>query len=168
MDLVKELGVMAFASRLSRLSDRLKADATTLYHHRGVDFNDKWFLIAYMLSKNETMTVAEIAKALGVSRPSISQDLTEMANHGLITVQPDERDRRKRLLSLTYIGKEAVAALEPVWKAVGDCTCELLTSTGKDIMKAISDIERELERRSLFSRVVERLYGSKHEHALSS
>ena len=73
MDLLEELGAFAFASRLKRLSDRLKAEATTVYHHQGVDFNDSWFQVGYLLSRKDLMGITEIAKALGISRPAVSQ-----------------------------------------------------------------------------------------------
>lgn len=159
MDLLEELGAFAFASRLKRLSDRLKAEVTTVYHHQGVDFNDSWFQVGYMLSRKDMMGITEIARALGISRPAVSQMAGEMAKKRIITIQPDPKDGRRRLLSLTDYGREAVETLKPVWDAVGTSTDELIESTGLDILKAISDIERGLKHRSLFSRVIGRLSG---------
>ena len=159
MDLLEELGAFAFASRLRRLSDRLKAEATTIYHHQGVDFNDSWFQVGFMLSRSDRMSITEIARALGISRPAVSQMAGEMVRKNLVTIQPDPKDGRRRLLSLTEYGREAVDTLKPVWDAVGESTDELIESTGLDILKAISDIERGLKHRSLFSRVIGRLDG---------
>jgi DNA-binding MarR family transcriptional regulator len=165
MDLLAELGSFAFASRLRRLHDRLKAEATMLYHHRGVDFNDSYFLVGYMLSRQDSMSVTEIANALSVSRPAISQMASDMAKQRLITVKVDPTDRRQRLLSLTDRGHEAVEMIEPLWKAVGDVTDELLGSTGHDCMKAMAELERKLDERSLFARVIGRVDGMGHEEA---
>ncbi|MDD3642683.1 MAG: hypothetical protein PHQ19_04375, partial [Candidatus Krumholzibacteria bacterium] len=60
-------------------------------------------------------------------------------------------------LSLTDEGRETVASLESVWKAVGDVTQELIESSNPQLLEAIARIERALEERSLFSRVTERL-----------
>jgi DNA-binding MarR family transcriptional regulator len=165
MDLLKDLGTFAFASRLKRLGDRLKSEATTLYHHRGVDFNDSWFLVGYMLSRQENLTVTEMAKALGISRPAISQIATDMARHRLISVRIDTADRRRKILSLTDSGREAVEMLEPVWRAVADCTDELIASSGQDVLKAINAIERGIKARSLFARVLDRLEEERVERA---
>ncbi len=165
MDLLKELGTFVFASRLKRLSDRLKSEATTLYHHRGADFNDNWFLVGYMLSRKENLTVTEMAKALGISRPAISQIASEMVKRRLIRVRIDETDRRRKILSLTDGGREAVDSLEPVWNAVADCTKELIATSGQDVLKAIDAIERGIETRSLFARVLDRLDVDGHEQA---
>ncbi len=168
MDILKKLGTFAFASRLKRLSDRLKAEATTLYHHEGADFNDSWFLVGYMLSKEENLTVTEMAQALGISRPAISQIASEMGRHRLIHVRVDEADRRRKILSLTDRGREAVESLKPVWRAIAECTEELIASSGQDVLKAIASIEKGIEKRSLFARVMDRLEGSGHGQALSS
>jgi DNA-binding MarR family transcriptional regulator len=157
MDILSELGAFAFASRLKRLSDRLKSEATTIYHHQGADFNDSWFLVGYMLSKHESMTVSEMARALGISRPAISQIAGDMVKQNLIKVRIDGHDRRRKRLSLTNKGMDAVATLQPVWDIVGECTEKLLASTGCDILKALTHIEKELERQSIFSRVINKL-----------
>lgn len=167
MDLLKELGTFAFASRLKRLSDRLKSEATTLYHHRGADFNDSWFLIGYLLSREENLTVTEMARALGISRPAISQIAGEMSKHRLINVRIDETDRRRKILSLTESGREAVDSLEPVWNAVAECTEELIATSGQDVLKAIDAIEHGIETRSLFARVLDRLDDDGHGQASS-
>jgi len=158
MDLVKELGALAFASRLRRLSDHLKSEVSCIYHSCGIDFDDNWFMIGYVLAHNGGMTVSEISRRTGLSRPSISALIDGMAEHGLVNIRTDPRDLRSRRLSLTPEGEETVAALEPVWQAVGDCTKELLAAVGSDCLEAIDRLEDQLETRSLFSRVCERLF----------
>jgi DNA-binding MarR family transcriptional regulator len=157
MDILKELGSFAFASRLKRLSDRLKSEATTLYHHRGADFNDSWFLVGYMLSKEDNLTVTEMARALGISRPAISQIASDMARHRLISMRVDDTDKRRKKLTLTDSGRDMVETLAPVWRAIAECTEELIAASGQDVLKAIDTLERGIEKRSLFARVLDRL-----------
>lgn len=168
MDLLKKLGAFAFASRLRRLSDRMKADVTMLYHQQGCDFNDSWFLVGYVLSKHNSMRINEIAEALGISRPVLSQVVCDMANHGLLAIKTDEHDRRRRRIVLTEKGRETVTALEPVWELIGKCTEELLQSTGQDVLKALSDIERRLKTKSMFARVINKVPAQSHEQPSSS
>ena len=157
MDLLRDFGTMTFASRLKRLGDRLKAEATKLYNDHGVEFNDSWFLVAFLLSRNEGLSVTDMAEMLGISRAAISQMYRAMERNGLLVVHTDDRDRRRRLLYLTEEGKAAVTELEPIWNAVGECTEDIVKETGQDILKALSDIEDELEERSLFERVSDHL-----------
>ncbi len=148
---------MVFASRLRRLGDRLKAEATRLYRANGVEFNDSWFLVAFVLSNRDGISVTEIADALGISHAAISQMATTMEHKGLLVARLDKRDRRRTLLHLTQKGRSAVDVLRPIWNVIGECTEELLASTGKDFLPAITEIEEQLERRSLFTRVTERI-----------
>jgi len=165
MDILTELGAFAFASRLKRLSDRLKSEASTLYHHEGADFSDSWFLVGYMLSKNESMSVSEMAGALHISRPAISQIAGEMAKRNLINVTIDLQDRRRKRLVLTDEGREVIASLESIWKAVSKATEEILEGTGCNVLEVIAHIEAELERKSLFARVMSRMNGTEHREA---
>ena len=127
------------------------------YNAHGIDFNDSWFLVAFILSSDEGLSVTDMAEKLGISRAAISQMYRAMERNGLLVVHMDDRDRRRKLLFLTEEGRAAVTALEPIWNAVGECTDNLVESTGQDVLKAISDIERGLEKRSLFERVNDHL-----------
>jgi DNA-binding MarR family transcriptional regulator len=157
MDMMREFGAMAFASRLRRLGDRLKAEATKLYRANGIEFNDSWYLIALLLSTREGISVTEAADAFGISHSAISQMVTAMERKGLLVGRPDERDRRRTLLYLTKEGHSTIEALKPIWDAVGECTEELIASTGKDFLPAISELEEQLEQQNLFTRVTERM-----------
>lgn len=157
MDMMREFGAVVFASRLRRLGDRLKSEATKLYRANGVEFNDSWFLVALVLSTREGISVTEAAEAFGVSHAAISQMATAMERKGLLASRPDERDRRRTLLRLTDEGRSAVEALRPIWYAVGECTEELVASTGQDLLSAVSRIEEQLEQQNLFTRVTEHM-----------
>ena len=157
MDILRDFGAMTFASRLKRLGDKLKAEATKLYNAHGIEFNDSWFLVAFLLSTNEGLSVTDMAEMLGISRAAISQMYRAMERNGLLVVHRDDRDRRRRLLYLTEKGRSAVTALEPIWNAVGECTDQLIESTGQDVMAAISEMEEAIEKHSLFKRVNDHL-----------
>jgi len=157
MDMMREFGMLAFASRLKRLGDRLKAEATKLYRDSGNEFNDNWFLLALLLSHRETISVTEGAEAFGISHAAISQMAAAMERKGLLAARIDDRDRRRTLLSLTKEGRYAAESLRPIWTAVGECTRELVESTGTDLLAVISEIEDKLEQHNLFTRVTERM-----------
>ena len=44
-DIIAELGELAFASRLKRLSDRLMRDVSRIYQQMDVDFEARWFSV---------------------------------------------------------------------------------------------------------------------------
>ena len=155
MDMMREFGTVAFASRLRRLSDRLKSEATQIYRANGIEFSDSWFLVALVLSERDGISVSEAADSLGYSHAAISQMAATMERKGLVVGSPDERDRRRTLLHLTDEGRSAIEALRPIWDAVGECTNELIASTGNDFLPAVAEIEDQLDQKNLFTRVTE-------------
>jgi DNA-binding MarR family transcriptional regulator len=160
MDLIRDLRALAFASRLKRLGDRLKAEATLVYEAGGIDFNDSWFLVAVALSRKDRIAVTEMAAILGVSHAAVSQMATAMERAGYVTSEPDSSDRRRTLLCLTGKGQATIEALMPLWHAIGHCTEELIDSTGQNLLLAITQIENELNERCLFDRVSRRMRSS--------
>jgi DNA-binding MarR family transcriptional regulator len=157
MDMMREFGAMTFASRLKRLGDHLKAEATKIYRANGIEFNDSWFLVAFMLADREDVSITDIASEFGVSHAAISQMAAAMERKGLLSGCTDQRDRRRTLLSLTPEGRRAVESLRPLWKAVGVCTNELIDATSTDLLGVITTIESQLKEKSLFTRVSERI-----------
>jgi DNA-binding MarR family transcriptional regulator len=144
MDMMREFSVMALANRLRRLSDRLKPEATRLYRANGIEFNDGWFLAALLLSNSESISVTQIAESFGISHAAVSQMVAAMKKNGLVTVHKDECDRRRTIVRLTDGGRASIEALKPYWKAIGECTEDLIASTGKDLLATIVEIEEQL------------------------
>jgi DNA-binding MarR family transcriptional regulator len=157
MALVRELHGKTFASRLKRLGDRLKTEATRVYHQNGIEFNDSWFLVAVALSRQDRIAVTEIAEELGISHAAVSQIAAAMKDKGLVGSEPDSSDGRKTLIHLTEHGKSTVETLEPIWEAIGDCAEELIESTGQDLLGALTLVEEQLKERSLCDRVSHKL-----------
>ena len=104
MDLITSLGELAVGSRLKRLSDLIMKDGIRIYQSNGIDFQPKWFPVFYALSQTREMSVTEIAAALGLAHPSVSQTVKEMEKKGLISSKMSPEDARKRLLFLSKNG----------------------------------------------------------------
>ena len=156
MDTLRQLGIFALASRMKRLAERLKTEASKVYRDRGIDFNDSWFLAAWMLSQHDGITASEMADKLGVSRPAISQMAAGMHSKGLITYEKDAEDGRRRRIVLTRKGRETVTALEPLWKDVSDVTTGVVNETGVDFLSGLAGIEDAFDESSLSERIEER------------
>jgi DNA-binding MarR family transcriptional regulator len=156
MDTLRKLGTFALASRMKRLVERLKAEASRVYRDRGIDFNDSWFLAAWVLTQQDSITASGMAEKLGISRPAVSQMAAGMHKKGLISYQKDSADGRRRRISLTKKGRKTVKALEPLWKDVGDVTQEIIETAGVDLLEGLSGLENALERQSLSERIDER------------
>lgn len=154
-DVIKQLGALAFASRLKRLSERLMQDVARVYRERDVDFEPRWFPLGFLLQRRSSLSVTEIADALGLTHPAVSQIAARMESAGLLESVKDRADERRRLLSLSSRGRETLRTLEPVWSAIEKCTAELIRESGQDFLTAIDEIEKALDKRNMYDRVTD-------------
>ena len=152
-DVIQQLGALAFASRLKRLSERLQRDVSRVYREQKLEFHARWFPVAYLLTQNSPMSVTAIADALGLTHPAVNQIAAEMARRGLLTSRKDKDDERRRLLSLTPKGRRVVRDLQPLWDAVEKCTRQLIREAGYDLLSSIAAIEKALDRQEMYDRI---------------
>lgn len=156
MDLLRDLGALALGSRLKRLSDRLMQDGIKVYRDSGLAFEPKWFPVYYYLSKVGPSAVTDVARGLGVSHPSVNQIAKEMIAADLVAAYKDTRDKRRRVLALTKLGKSQLPRLESVWRDIRAALQELLDETQVDFLGYVETIERALDTRDFHQRFLER------------
>jgi DNA-binding MarR family transcriptional regulator len=157
MDLIKELGPLALASRFRRLAEWLYKDGPRIYKERHADFEPRWFPLFYLLKESGSMPVTEAAATLGYSHPAINQIAGEMARKGLLESIRDKKDERKHLLRLTRKGKTAVSSLEPVWADIAAAASELLNEAGDDFLASLARLEDALNKAGMYERVMHRV-----------
>ncbi|UCF18184.1 MAG: MarR family transcriptional regulator [Gemmatimonadota bacterium] len=157
MDVLRELGALAFASRLKRLSERLYRDVSKTYGLLDVEFEARWFPLLHLLSLNDELAVTEISAELGLTHPAVNQVAAAMTQRGLLESRRDPADERRRLLALTAKGRGLAAQLSPVWRVVRAETEGLLAESGADVLAALDRIEASLDRDDLAARLRRRL-----------
>jgi DNA-binding MarR family transcriptional regulator len=157
MDLITQLGPLALASRLRRLSERLSRDASRIYQDHKIEFEAPWFPVMYLLGQRSPMAVTSIARALGITHPAVNQLAQAMAGKDLVVAARDAEDDRRRLLSLSAKGRRMLSALEPIWAEIEAATRELIAGRGTDVLAALSGMERDLDRQPMYQRVAARL-----------
>jgi len=117
------------ARQVTRHYDRSLAPA-------GITAND--YSILARLDREGPLTLGTLAARLAMNRTTVSREVGPLIRAGLIEASSDERDRRKRVLSLTPAGLELVLATRPLWAQAQD---ELIGAFG--IARA-EDLLREL------------------------
>ncbi len=157
-DLIRELGPLAFASRLQRLSERLMHDVASVYADYDSDFEPRWFPVAYLLNQRKSMSVTQIANVLGYTHPAVVQIVAAMDRRGLIKSRSDAGDGRRRILSLSPRGRQTIARIAPVWDAVSSSTKDIIAGSGHDVLGVLDSVERELDRQELLPRIRQRLH----------
>jgi DNA-binding MarR family transcriptional regulator len=151
-DYNQQQGGASIGARLRRLSERIDRDANRVYASLGLEFEQRWMGTLNQLHLNGNMSVNEVAAALGISHPSVSQTRRSLLDVGLIAEHPDPDDGRRRTLALTAAGKSLVARLLPVWAAL-DVAALALNAEAGDLVSGLARLDRALNQQSLFERV---------------
>ncbi len=153
MDIVKQLGELALGSRLKRLGDRISADVAKVYKEQNINFEPKWFTVAFALNENDNLTILELADLLGLTHPAIVQFVNQMEKAELVTTRRNSDDRRKRNVLLTDKGKETFAQMKPVLENIDNAVKETIKNSGFEIMRGIEALEQVLDDESIYSKV---------------
>ena len=156
MNVIDESGILAISTRLQRLAERLRKDGALVYQLYGIDFEPKWFPVIYTLHFKPLLSVVEIASEIGYTHPSTISLLKELEKLRLIRSSRDRIDERKRLLQLTDKGRALVEEMQPVWKMMTAIITEF-TDTRNNLMKAITEVEEQLDRQSFLQRAREKM-----------
>ncbi|MES2426701.1 MAG: MarR family winged helix-turn-helix transcriptional regulator [Bacteroidota bacterium] len=153
MSVIDDIGILAIATRMQRLAERMRKDGLLIYKAHGIDFEPKWFPVVYTLYLKSAQSVVELANEIGYSHPSTIALLKELEKLKLTRSGKDKTDERKRLVQLTEKGKELIAKMEPVWNIMIAATTQL-TDTKNNIMKAMEEVEQQLEMQSFYQRAL--------------
>ncbi len=156
MDVIRDLGPLALGSRLKRVSDKLMRDGIRIYRENDLAFEPKWFPVFYYLGEIGPSAVTDLARGLGITHPSVNQIAKEMISAGLVASYKDTKDKRKRVLALTTLGKEQKSDLNDIWKDISGALQELLDETQVDFLGYVESLERAMEKSSFHQRFKER------------
>jgi DNA-binding MarR family transcriptional regulator len=152
LDILKELGMIAFSARIRRLSDVITQGILDIYKENHLNFDLRYAPILLILKQKKIMISSEISEALGYTKSAISQTLFDMMRDGLLIEQADRLDRRKKQLKLTSKGKLLIKKLEPVWSHAEQIFINLQEEAGCDLLEHLSALEECLEHKGIVQR----------------
>jgi DNA-binding MarR family transcriptional regulator len=151
MGVIDESGILAIATRMQRLAERMRKDGAQIYQAHGIDFEPKWFPVIYTLYHKKQLSVVELSAEIGYSHPSTIGLLKELEKLKVIQSTKDKTDERKRLVQLTAKGKSLTAQMEPVWQVMIAATAQLI-NTQNNLMKAVEEVEQQMEIQGFYQR----------------
>lgn len=160
-DIVKQLGELALATRLKRMSDRLIQDVSRIYKEQGFDFDPRWFALLNLIKKSRSISVVDASEVLRISHPAVVQLANQLEKKKIISTSKDKEDGRKRNLQLTDKGKELLNNLSPILTKIEEANREFLDSTGYDVLSIIEKMENALETQSMYDRVNKKIKENK-------
>ncbi|WP_230483451.1 MarR family winged helix-turn-helix transcriptional regulator [Sphingomonas sp. Leaf21] len=114
----RELALAVFAA-----NGRLVSAGNMLVEHLGLT-SAWWQVLAALRYAPTPLTVASIARAMGLTRQAVQRIVDLLAQRGLVMFQPNPEHLRAKLVMLTAAGSEAVSGAEhavaPIDRAIVD------------------------------------------------
>lgn len=156
-DFMAELGELAIASRLRRLSDLYWQGVTVIYRESGIDFEVKWATVFLLIARRGLVAITEIADQLGITHPAVIQIVNELVQKGLITSEKSDIDSRKRLLSLSPAGAAIIPEMQPSWDAFTTVSRQMFDEQTHNLLLALQETESKLTEKCFANRVREAL-----------
>lgn len=114
----------------------------------------RYYPILRHLLIHEQASVGQIAAAVGVSQPAITQTIRQMADVDLLDVRPGA-DRRARNVRLSAAGLDMVERLRPVWQTVSAAADGLERDSGQPIFAALEAVLEALSSRGFANRIAQ-------------
>ena len=146
-DHLSALGTLALSARMKRLSDMMVREAHVLYRELELGIEPNWYLVFLLLEEHKTLSVTEIATAIGWSHPSVVSLIREMQKAGFVAAEQDANDGRRTLLKLSARGRAQLKVARPVWDASRRGIEALLAESGVDLMRGLDALEAALRTR---------------------
>jgi DNA-binding MarR family transcriptional regulator len=152
-DYIRSHGNAGVGARLRRLSERIDRESNAVYAHLGLHFEQRWMGVLMLLDERGEMTVGELAEALRITQPSVSQTLRSLQAARIVSDKADPRDSRRRIQRLSATGRQFIERVRPVWVALMQ-TARDLDREGIDLLTPIDQIEKSLDRKSVLERAL--------------
>ncbi|BDD11997.1 hypothetical protein FUAX_44290 (plasmid) [Fulvitalea axinellae] len=118
MAIYSEQGELLFGTYLKRIATRFQQDVVRIYASQGIRFDLSWFPIFFLLKDGEQYAVTELAKAVDISHPALNQILKALEKEGLVVIEKDPDDLRRRLVSLNDKGLYLNRKIQPIWQGI--------------------------------------------------
>ena len=133
--------MLGLVVRLRRISDSVVQDARRLYRDLEVDIEPNWHIVLLLIEGHPCIGVAEIARRLGMTHPSVSTLVGQIAGRGYLNVTDDPTDGRRRCVSLTSKAQQMMPKLKRIWEHGGLAIESAIQGTDIDILKAVTALE---------------------------
>lgn len=155
-DFIREMGYVALANRLKRLSDVMMASGRKMYKAMELDIEPSWYLVFKLLQKHGSLTVTEIAQKLGYSHPSVVSLVSKMGKKEYVSLRKDKQDGRKQRVALSSRAEEELPYFESIWQA-GERAMRDLFDDGDAFFATLNQLDEQFQEKSFQERVLDEM-----------
>ncbi|MDB5704803.1 MAG: MarR family transcriptional regulator [Sphingomonas bacterium] len=145
-DIVAELGHLFLGTRLKRLAERMQADVQKVAAEAGLPIQPSHYPVLAIIERQGSMTVGQIAEALGISQPGVTRNVARLVELGLVDLIREGRDQRQKSVSLTPVGAAAMeVSKRAVWPRIDMAVAAMCEDLSGSFLDQVSAIERALD-----------------------
>jgi DNA-binding MarR family transcriptional regulator len=94
------------------------------------------FSLLMALNRPQAAGIGNVSTLLAMDRTTLTANLKPLERRGLVTVAPDNTDKRTRRLTLTPAGRALLGAAVPMWRRTHAEIDGLLTGSSPDRLRA--------------------------------
>jgi len=155
-DIVHQMGYVALATRLKRISDKMTYSTRLMYKKMNIDIEPNWYLVLILVEKTPNISVMEIAKNLNFTHQSVIAITTKMVNRDYLHISKGIEDKRKTIFNLTSKSIEILPKISEIWETGKDVIYQLLNGD-TSITKYLEILESNLDEKSFGERIINKL-----------
>ena len=152
-DIVRAKGHLTLGTRLKRIGERLQADTQRIMEEMDVPLQASQYPFLAALDSAGPLTIGELAEAVGVTQPGVTRSVSELKKLGLVKARQAPDDQRRRIVSLTRKGQEAVAfGKAEVWPRIERSVSDLCRDLEGPLLAQLAALEDGLAAKPLHRR----------------
>jgi len=155
-DLIHEMGYIALATRLKRISDKMTYSTRVMYKKMEIDIEPNWYLVLILVKETPNISVMEIAKNLSFTHQSVITMTNKMMNKGYLQISKGIEDKRKTIFNITPKTVVILPQIVEVWKTGKEVIYNLLNGDTA-ITKHLEILESNLDEKSFGERIINKL-----------
>ncbi|TGB08358.1 MarR family transcriptional regulator [Streptomyces palmae] len=135
----------------------MDADIARIYSEERIEgLRPSYVMELLRLHAHGPMTITELAESVDRTHSALSQKVAAMRAAGWVRTVVGE-DARSKKVTLTDKARGVIGRLAAEWRATEAALAELEAEIPYPLSRAVSDVERALERRSFHDRIAEKL-----------
>lgn len=146
-------GSVFLARRLHKLRELITDQSDEVFIHEGITAPSHCVSVLLYLNQTRNCSISKIADKLGYSHQLINYRLTQLTDLGFVERIQDDRDRRRRLMSLTKKGRSEVHKIETALPKIAATFDHLFEDIGVELNEALSLAFQQLKDRPLVDRI---------------
>lgn len=92
--------------------------ASQLYdtYYRSIGLLGTQVFLLLIIQSRSGLSCGELGTVSGLRQSSVTRNIEVLASHGYVRSDPDPADARRKILSLTELGKRKIDEAIPVWR----------------------------------------------------